>query len=106
MEDIKYPAVDRSDFIPTFEKHYDDDQIDIGFAEGSFRDGRPFRAESWAANRVNYLTYYFSSQDIVNYSPDDLKKYMRSVHEIEFDDDNFRSAGFSGTNMMAKKIRR
>lgn len=105
MAQIKYPAIDRSDFKPNFDSYADGDQIDLGFAEGSFRDGRPFRAEMWSANRVNYLTYYFPSDDIKNYSAADLKKYLNSVHDIEFDDESFQSGSYAGTNISAKKMK-
>jgi hypothetical protein len=104
MAEIKYPSVDRSDFEPNFEKREMDDQIDIGFAEGRFNDGRPFRAESWSANQVKYLTYYFPSIDIKDFSTIDLKQYLKSVHKIEFDDDNFQVGGYAGTNISAKRM--
>lgn len=104
MDEKQYPSVDRSDFKPNFVKRDDDDQIDIAFAEGRFNDGRPFRAEFWAANQVSYLTYYFSSVDIEDLSSQDLKEYLKSEHPIEFDDEAFLSSGYTGTNISAKRM--
>ena len=103
MQDIKYPTVNRSSFKPNFVKRDSDDQIDISFAEGIFSDGRPFRVEFWAANQVSYLTYYFSSVNIENLSESDLKEYLKSEHVIEFKDEEFRSSGFTGINVDARK---
>ena len=44
----KYPRPDRSAFKPNFHKSQDNPALDIGWAEGTLRDGRPLRAECWA----------------------------------------------------------
>jgi hypothetical protein len=103
MEDSKYPIVDRSEFKPNFVLRDRDDQIDISFADGIFSDGRPFRVEFWAANQVSYLTYYFSSADISNFTASDLKQYLTSEHVIAFDDEKFHACGFTGINVDAWK---
>lgn len=99
----KYPYVDRSNRRPNFVKKDRDDQLDLGFAEGIFTDGRPFRVESWAATYVTYLTFYFSSVDIEHFSQTDLKEYLNVEQVIKFDDQKFLSSGFSGVNISSKK---
>jgi len=37
----RYPRVNRAHFKPNFVKKDRDDQIDLGWAEGVFSDGRP-----------------------------------------------------------------
>lgn len=90
MKKSQYTPVDRSDFRPNFKKRDEDDQLDIGFAEGRFNDGRPFRAEFWAAYQISFLTYLFSSVGIEDLSESDLKEYLESEHTIEFDDETFQ----------------
>jgi hypothetical protein len=103
MVDVRYPTADRSDFTPNFVKKDFDDQLDIGFAEGIFSDGRPFRAEFWAANQISFLTYYFSSADIESFSDGDLRAYLETEHSIDFQDEKFVSSGFEGINIDASK---
>jgi hypothetical protein len=58
---VPLPAPDRSDFAPSFEKTEENGwSVDVGWAEGAMRDGRPFRAECWAQDQATYLTFFFS----------------------------------------------
>ena len=103
-QQYRYPRVNRAHFKPNFVKKDRDDQIDLGWAEGVFSDGRPFRLEVWAATYVRYYTYYFSIVDIEYYSPSDLKKYLVSENVIEFDDEKYLASGFTGINVSARKV--
>lgn len=103
MQVIKYIKADRSNFKPNFVKKDSNDQIDIGYTEGVFTDGRPYRTEFWAANQISYLTYYFSSADIESMTANDLKEYLISEHVIKFHDTEFQSSGYTGINIDAKK---
>lgn len=103
MDKKQYPKVDRSGLKPNFAKKDEDDSIDIGFTEGRFNDGRPFRSEFWAASQTSCLTYYFSSIDMEDMSPSDLKEYLKSEHSLEFLDETFHSCGYKGDNIEAKK---
>lgn len=52
-----YPKPDRSDMIPNREKTIENDVLDIGWDEGTFGDGRPWRAEAWAQDQVTTVTF-------------------------------------------------
>jgi hypothetical protein len=93
--------VDRSNFKPNFTKHGYEDHIDLGFGEGKFGDGRPFRVEAWASMQMTFVTCYFSTVGIEDYSSNDLKEYLQSV--IEFKDEEYTSSGFRGINADARK---
>jgi len=101
MEDTKYPSVDRSNFKPNFTKNGWEDHIDLGFGEGKFSDGRPFRVEAWASMQMTFMTCYFSTVGIEDYSSSDLKEYLQSV--IEFKDEEFTHSGFQRANVDARK---
>ncbi len=101
--EVRYPRVDRSHYKLNFEKRDSDDHIDLGFAEGIFSDGRPFRAECWAAYQHTFLTFYFSSNDIENMTNKDLKEYLKSEHAVEFLDDKYAASGFTGINVDSRK---
>ena len=62
-----YPKPDRSDFRPRFVKD-DDGVLDIGWAEGTLSDGRPYRLEYWAQDQVTCLTIFvaFAGLDLAD----------------------------------------
>lgn len=58
---IVYPKPDRSAYTPSRTKTAEHPQVDIGWNEGVFRDGRPYRVELWAMDQVTSLTVFFST---------------------------------------------
>lgn len=97
-DSMKYPAIARSDYIPHKQKKDEDDHIDLNLWEEVFSDGRPYRAESWAAYQMTFITYYFSVIDMENYTNQELKEYLIDEGVIEFDDEFFHQMGFEGIN--------
>ena len=73
---LEYPPPDRSDFTPNRQKSDENDAIDIGWAEGTFSDGRPFRVECWAADQITSLTVFTSTLDLEDASDDDLRDFL------------------------------
>ena len=57
----RYPCADRSSFIPNDRKSPANPALDIGWSEGTLRDGRPWRAECWAEDGVTSLTFFLST---------------------------------------------
>ena len=56
-----FPKPDRSYFKPNLAIANKEDQLDIGWAEGVFTDGRPYRAELWSCKSDSILTFFFST---------------------------------------------
>ncbi|MCA2989855.1 hypothetical protein [Gemmatimonas sp.] len=61
---MRYPAVDRSDFVPNFDGHMGDHVFDIGWAEGVLGDGRPFRMECWGLAGSTGVTVFMASEGL------------------------------------------
>ena len=61
---MRYPAVDRSDFVPNFDGHMGDHVFDIGWAEGLLEDGRPFRMECWGLAGSTGVTVFMASEGL------------------------------------------
>ncbi len=57
----KYPVPDRSGFTPNFTKTEENDVLDIGWAEGTLSDGRPYRFECWCQDQVTAVTIFLSA---------------------------------------------
>ncbi len=79
-----YHAPDRSSATRNFSKTKDDDDLDIGWADGVFSDGRPYRAESWAADQITLLTFFFSTSQIETYTNAQFIKLLEDEGLIEF----------------------
>jgi hypothetical protein len=93
----KYPQIDRGNFIPVPHE-------DMGWSEGQFKNGRPFRVECWAQNEYTYLTFFLSVQGIEGATENDLKDMLVSDGIVDFDDDKFIAYGYSGLNVQAEKM--
>ncbi len=72
----QYPMPDRSQFKPNHVKSDENPEIDIGWDEGIFDDGRPYRAEAWALDGVTMLTVFFSSVGLEGASQAELVQYL------------------------------
>jgi hypothetical protein len=60
-----------------------DDEMNIGFAQGVFSDGRPFHAECWASEGTTNLTFFFSTIGLENYQKRDVISYLAGEGVIE-----------------------
>lgn len=66
---MRYQKVDRSDFTPNFDGHMGDEPFDIGWAEGTLQDGRPYRMECWGLAGSTGVTVFLPSEGIEAYDP-------------------------------------
>lgn len=55
-----YPKPDRTNVTPNFQKTEENDALDIGWAEGTLSDGRPYRLECWSQDQVTCATVFVS----------------------------------------------
>jgi hypothetical protein len=60
LDPVTFPRPDRSDYAPNFTKSADNPAVDVGWAEGTLSDGRPYRTECWAQDGNTYLSFFFS----------------------------------------------
>ena len=82
-----YPKPDRSRSTPNRVKTEANDTLDIGWAEGMMRDGRPWRAEAWCQDQVTCLNFYFSSRGLENATDDDLAALLSDEALVRFRDE-------------------
>lgn len=69
---MKYPKIKRDiiDFTS------DTEVCNIGFYEGTLKDGRPIRAEKWVSHEIENVTLFFSIIDFENKTKQDIKDYL------------------------------
>ena len=64
----KFPRPNMSGYIPNLAGRGEGNGFDIGWIEGEFNDGRPYRAELWCWDHNSIITFFFSSLELENAS--------------------------------------
>ena len=80
----EYPRPDRSAFKPNFHKSDDNPALDIGWAEGTLKDGRPYRAECWAEDGLTSLTFFLSRIGLETLSDADFAALLEAEGLLRF----------------------
>lgn len=88
---MNFPKPDRSDYTVNQTKSADNDHIDIGWAEGVLRDGRPFRLEIWAQDQITFLTVFLSSLGLEDAPSDYLYFLLARDSVMAFSGEKFAS---------------
>ena len=80
---MEYPKIDRSniDFASS------SDLCNIGYHEGTLKDGRPYRLEAWSSSGMDTATIFISDKGLEDKSEVDLVKYLSGEEIIDIDDD-------------------
>ena len=80
---MDYPQIDRSniDFASS------SDICNIGYHEGTLKDGRPYRLEMWSSNGIDSATIFISNIGLEDKSEVDLVKYIAGEDIIDITDD-------------------
>lgn len=80
---MEYPQIVRDvvDFTS------DTEVCNIGYAEGTLSDGRPYRVEVWSAFEIETATIFISTQDIEDKDVKFLKKLIQDNKIVDIYDD-------------------
>jgi hypothetical protein len=79
-----YPKPDRSDYKPNFSRTAENDVLDLGWAEGTLSDGRPYRAECWAQDQITMLTLFVPFKGMEHYNDEMFQALLSKEGLIEF----------------------
>ena len=80
----RYPKPDRSTFQPNFIKTRDNDALDIGWAEGTLSDGRPYRMEYWCQDGLSIVTFFLSTIDLDLDDPSSMRTFLEGEGLVRF----------------------
>ena len=80
---MDYPIIKRD--IVDFTS--DTEVCNIGYNEGTLKDGRPYRIEGWSAFEIETATIFISTQDIEDKDVKYLKKLIQDNKIIDIYDD-------------------
>ena len=94
---MNYAKPDRSNFTPNFRKTPENPDLDIGWAEGSLSDGRPYRLECWAADQITNITVFVSRLGLEHLEGKEaLEHRVSNAARKVCGSSNFREAGSVG----------
>ncbi len=79
-----FPKPDRSLFVPNQTVRAIDRELDIGWTEGKWKDGRPYRAELWSWKDLSVVTFFFSSLGLEDAKEADLAGLLEKESLIVF----------------------
>ena len=79
-----FHSPDRTGITRNTSKTADNDDIDIGWADGVLSDGRPYRAECWATDQITLLTFFLSTAQIETYTDAQFIELLEDEGLIEF----------------------
>jgi hypothetical protein len=80
----RFPLPNRTSFRPNLVRTAEDPHLDIGWDEGIFSDGRPYRAEVWADDGTTYLTFFFAVEGLESLDKASLISYLENEEVLKF----------------------
>ena len=83
QDEGEYPTPDRSDYELHKEKD-ENGEYDLFRSTQITSDWRPYITEMWYADHTYYITIFFSSMDIENYSMEDLADMLEAEGIVQF----------------------
>jgi hypothetical protein len=81
---VVFPKPDRSNLSPRLDPEDETGEMDIGWTEGKFSDGHPFRAELWSWQHLTAVTFFFSRIGLENKMVDDLVELLERELSLRF----------------------
>ena len=79
-----FPKPDRSTFSPKLTPVDEITELDKGWVEGEFSDGRPYRAELWFWDHLSAITFFFSTMGVENISDQGLADLLQKEVPLQF----------------------
>ena len=79
-----FPKPDRSNYEPTRTPTVDDRSFDLGWGEGFFSDGRPYRAEAWVEEGMTCLTLFFSTHGMENWAKAQFADFLEREGVVSY----------------------
>lgn len=71
-----YPRPYFPNFRPNLVKTEENEALDLGWSEGEFSDGRPYRLDFWCEDQISYLTYYFSTLGLKAQTSQEIRNFL------------------------------
>lgn len=77
-----FPRPNRSSFRPKLDRADEIYELDLGWIEGRFTDGRSYRAELWVWRDLLAVTFYFSTVGLESASAQELLDVLKKENLV------------------------
>jgi hypothetical protein len=74
----------KAGLIPPLLINEETGEIDIGWADGEFNDGRPYRAELWSWSHLSAITLFFCTVGWENASEQEIVAFLEKEVPLQF----------------------
>ena len=81
---VAFPRPDRSNLNPKLNPEDEIGELDIGWAEGKFSDGHPYRAELWSWQHLAAVTFFFSCLGFESSTVEELVHLLEKEVSLRF----------------------
>ena len=99
-----YPRPDRSGYRLTLVQESEGEWLDLGWNEGVFSDGRPFRMEVWKLNGMTGAHYFFSTRDLEDLTSDSCCELLERENQVQFSPTSRRVSVTRGFDTIMQSI--
>jgi hypothetical protein len=81
---VAYPRPDRSGYRLNLVQESEGEWLDLGWNEGTFGDGRPFRIEVWKLRGMTGAHFFFSTRDLDDLTSDSCCDLLERENVVQF----------------------
>ncbi len=99
-----YPRPDRSGYRLTLVPESEGEWLDLGWNEGVFSDGRPFRMEVWKLHGMTGAHYFFSTRDLEDLTSDSCCELLERENQVQFSPTSRRVRVIRGFDTIMQSI--
>jgi hypothetical protein len=99
-----YPRPDRSGYRLNLVQESDSDWLDLGWNEGVFGDGRPFRMEVWKQSGMTGAHFFFSTRDLDDLTSDSCCDLLERESLVQFSPTSRRVKVIRGFDTIGQSV--
>jgi len=99
-----YPRPDRSGYRLNLVQESDSEWLDLGWNEGVFGDGRPFRMEVWKQSGMTGAHFFFSTRDLDDLTGDSCCDLLERESLVQFSPTSRRVKVIRGFDTIGQSV--
>ena len=99
-----YPRPDRSGYRLNLVQESDSEWLDLGWNEGVFGDGRPFRMEVWKQSGMTGAHFFFSTRDLDDLTSDSCCDLLERESLVQFSPTSRRVKVIRGFDTIGQSV--
>jgi hypothetical protein len=101
---VAYPRPDRSGYRLNLVQESESEWLDLGWNEGVFGDGRPFRMEVWKQSGMTGAHFFFSTRDLDDLTSDSCCDLLERESLVQFSPTSRRVKVIRGFDTIGQSV--